>query len=336
MAGQAQPLPDMLKTLARQGLATADRICLALDRRGRPHGAMLVSVLFHSLYEDPSRLADPSLAPNQNVTVAAFRSFVGTMLENGYTAVTPAQVAAGLAPHGRYFATTFDDGYFNNTLALPVLREFDVPATFFVSTDHVLRNKGFWWDAFSRELAARGANAAERRAQNERVKHWSAPRLEAWLREEFGEQALEPRGDLDRPFTPAELRRFAQHPGVQLGNHTCDHAILTRCGAHTAAAQIAGCQQALVDIAGVLPVSIAYPNGNHSPAVVDAALAAGLRVGFTVEPGASALPLADERSRMTLGRFLFHGDRDIRDQCRAFGARFVPSHAVRRVLARGH
>ena len=39
---------------------------------------------------------------------------------------------------------TFDDGYYNNHLALPVLEEFDVPALFFISTNHVKQQKCFW------------------------------------------------------------------------------------------------------------------------------------------------------------------------------------------------
>lgn len=46
---------------------------------------------------------------------------------------------------------TFDDGYEDNLLeALPILREYNVPATVFVATDAVENRECFWWD----ELAA--------------------------------------------------------------------------------------------------------------------------------------------------------------------------------------
>ena len=69
----------------------------------------------------PLPLASRDLAPNQNVTVANFRDFVEKMLESGCTIVSPAQIDAGFAPGRRYLSITFDDGYFNNVLALEVL-----------------------------------------------------------------------------------------------------------------------------------------------------------------------------------------------------------------------
>ncbi|CDS48095.1 hypothetical protein [Polaromonas sp. CG9_12] len=69
-----------------------------------------------------------------------------------------------------------------------------------------------------------------------------------------------------------------------MGNHTRDHAILTNCTPAEMVDQITVCQNALADLVGYRPVAIAYPNGNCSPAAVHAAVAAGLRVGFTVAP----------------------------------------------------
>jgi len=44
-------------------------------------------------------------------------------------------------------AITFDDGYESfYTLAFPLLRKYDFPATMFLSTDFVSQNKILWWD----------------------------------------------------------------------------------------------------------------------------------------------------------------------------------------------
>jgi peptidoglycan/xylan/chitin deacetylase (PgdA/CDA1 family) len=48
---------------------------------------------------------------------------------------------------GRLVAVTFDDGYADNLEeALPVLEEFGVPATVFVSTNGIDSSREFWWD----------------------------------------------------------------------------------------------------------------------------------------------------------------------------------------------
>lgn len=321
----------MLKTLARKGLHLMDDIAVAIAARAHEQGGALVTVLFHSICRDAGGRADPALAPNQNATVEDFRSFVGGMLDSGYTAVSPAEVDAGLAGGRNYLMITFDDGYFNNTLALGVLERFQAPATFFISSNHVLRNKAFWWDAYSRELAKTGASQRARQAQIRKLKTWTHDKIEDHLALRFGDSALRPRSDLDRPFTPRELQDFARSRWVHLGNHTCDHAILTNYPAGEAQRQVQGCQQALQQLVGYAPVAIAYPNGNCSQAVIDASVAAGLRVGLTVLPHRNRMPLSG-RSRMALGRFIFQGGEDARAQCRKFTAGFVPSHIVKTAM----
>jgi peptidoglycan/xylan/chitin deacetylase (PgdA/CDA1 family) len=105
-------------------------------------------------------------------------------------------------------------------------------------------------------------------------------------------------------MTPDELRAFASEPLVHLGNHTRDHAILTNYTPEAAAAQIGDAQDMLESMCGVRPIMIAYPNGDVTPAVLDAAEKCGLRVGVTVESRRGAVP-TDDRERMTIARFSF-------------------------------
>jgi peptidoglycan/xylan/chitin deacetylase (PgdA/CDA1 family) len=322
----------MLKSLAKKGLEVADNFFVSVDAGRTPKSGTLVTVLMHSLYESRSRVGDRSLTPDQEVTVADFRRFVEVMLEYGYTVVSPAQVDAGLKPGGKYLMITFDDGYFNNTLALDVLEQFHGPAVFFVSTGHVLENKAFWWDGLSRELARSGVTRSERDAEIRRIKVSSPGKIEDWLRTRYGASVLAPGSDLDRPFTPAELKHFARNQWVHLGNHTRDHVILTNTTPQEVARQVQGCQEALADLTGQTPIAIAYPNGNYSRAVVEASLAAGLRIGVTCLPSRTRLPLDGNKSRMTLGRFQFWGGRDICQQCRKFGSSFIPTHMLKTLM----
>ncbi len=325
---------NILARAARKGLAMADDFCAAVSPASQE--GVLVTVLFHSILRDASQFHDSELAPGQNLTVEEFRRFVGVMLEAGYVPVSPQQVDAGLKPRGRYVMLTFDDGYFNNTLALDVLAQFHAPATFFVSSDHLLHAKGFWWDALGRELAGQGLSARARSAEIERMKLLPGAQIEARLKELFGADVLRPRSDLDRPFTPAELKDFAAHSLVHIGNHTHSHAILPRCSAQQMAREIETCQQTLESITGRRPLAIAYPNGDYSGACVQAAQDAGLRIGLTVRPRRTSLPLLDAHSKLVLGRFLVWGGQDLHRQCRKFGAGFIPSHAIKSLMMSGH
>lgn len=53
----------------------------------------------------------------------------------------------------RVVAVTFDDGYVDNLLeAKPILEAYQAPATVFVSTAHLDREREFWWDELERVL----------------------------------------------------------------------------------------------------------------------------------------------------------------------------------------
>ena len=199
---------------------------------------------------------------------------------------------------------TFDDGYFNNTLALPVLAEFDVPAVFFISTDHVLKNKCFWWDVLYRELSARGlstlADLPRRRRLEIATNRSNRGRIIRAIRPDRLRTAW-------RCRSPVHARRaaaFARDPHVYIGNHTADHAILTNYSPEEVCAAVDRCQETLQTLTGKTPKLIAYPNGSHSRAILQACEQVGLKGGFTIRPEKSALPLLPHSPQLfRLGRF---------------------------------
>ena len=279
----------------------------------------LVPFLFHSLFETEEQMKLDVIDPLDRTTVARFRQLVKYYVEHGYRFVAPEDVLAGLPDGGRCAMLTFDDGYYNNRLALPVLEEFNVPAVFFISTEHVRLGKCFWWDVLHRERTARGTAPAELDRERRALKRLPTEEIERRLVEEFGKDCLTPRGDVDRPFTPAELRDFARHPCVRLGNHTANHAILTNYGQDAARDQVARAQEWLTREAGVTPVAIAYPNGGSNEAVVRVCREAGLKLGFTVRPRKSPLPLdARADGLLRLGRFTPHAESGMDVQCRTY------------------
>jgi len=272
----------------------------------------LITGLFHSLFQSQEEINSKLVHPLEGITVESFRRFVEYFLSQGYTVVTPREILNGLKESGKYLLLTFDDGYYNNHRALPVLREFQVPAVFFISTDHVQQGKCFWWDVLYRERIRQGKDLQTINVETERLKSLTANEIEGRLISAFGEAAFRPIGDLDRPFTPSELKQFSEEELVTFGNHTCNHAVLTNYSEAGMADQIRGCQSALEEIVGERPLIISYPNGNYSDEVIRQSVGAGLELGLTVVPRKNSLPLkGNKRHLMQLGRFILRGNVDL-------------------------
>jgi peptidoglycan/xylan/chitin deacetylase (PgdA/CDA1 family) len=304
-----------LQNLVRSADAAIARVYLRLFHERNA----LMPFLFHSLFRDKKEMALNAIEPLERTTVAQFRQFVEYYLNHGYRFVSPADLLKGLSPDGKYAMITFDDGYFNNTLALSVLEEFQVPALFFISTNHVKQNKCFWWDVIYRERIAQGASRRQIYHETVALKSLPTEEIEKQLLARFGPDALKPRCDVDRPFTPAELRQFAASRFVHIGNHTANHAILTNYSTEQIRHQIQTAQDDLREMTGLTPTAIAYPNGAHNAQIVEICREIGLKLGVTVRPQKSRLPLSPRSSDLLrIGRFCPNGDDSIVTQCRTY------------------
>ncbi len=291
-------MPDpVLYSMAKQQA----RYWLSRCWRDRPG---LLVFMFHAVVEDRDRLNCRLIDPALCITLSEFREFIKYYLEAGYQFVAPNDVVSGLPNEGGYVLITFDDGYFNNRLVVPILNELQVPAVFSIATGYVENGKSFWWDVLFRQRTKRGAPRREIANEAEHLKslHWT--KIEPYLIREFGARSLEPTSDADRPFTPNELAEFSREPQVHLGNHTRDHAILTNHDAEEIRSQIAAAQDDLSRICGVTAELIAYPNGAQSAQVRQAAGDLGLGLGVSVEKRKNYFPLNQgSLNLMNLGRF---------------------------------
>jgi peptidoglycan/xylan/chitin deacetylase (PgdA/CDA1 family) len=282
----------------------------------------LLIFAFHALFESAEEIALDIMDPQQAITVDLFRDFVADMREHGYRFVSPREILAGLDPDTSYAMISFDDGYANNRRALGVMEEFEVPAVFSISSNHVLTEKPFWWDVLFREASKRACPPRQLRRVRAGLKRMRASEIERPLLAEFGELAFRTVSETDRPFRASELADFARHPLVEIGNHTADHAILTNYSAADALEQIRTAQKVLGEITGAVPQVIAYPNGNVSSTVITAARAAGLRLGMTTCPGRNSVArLSSPAAAMQFKRHTLWGTRDIAAQCRAARSR---------------
>ncbi|MGA9812214.1 MAG: polysaccharide deacetylase family protein [Terriglobales bacterium] len=302
--------------------ACDNSIAGACARLFRNSPALLIFT-FHSLFASPEEIARGLLDPQQGITTQIFSQFVRDFTQHGYRFVSPREILDGPETEAKAAIITFDDGYYNNVRAVPVLEEFQIPAVFCISTSHVATGKAFWWDTLYRESRTRGWSSLRTDHVRAALKLIRSRDAERHLCSEFGEASLRPVSDLDRPLTSKELVQLASHPLVHIGNHTVDHAILSNYSPTEIKEQIAGAQDFIRGLTGKSPELIAYPNGNVSAEIVRMARDGGLRLGVTVQPGRNLI--ADARSfhqSMQLKRFTLWAQRNLESQCRIARSRF--------------
>ena len=199
----------------------------------------------------------------------------------------------GRALPDRPVLITFDDGYRSVfELARPILQKYKLPATVFVCSEPVRRQRLFWFDAVTRAL---GPDAvAELREQPN----------EAWrtLADQYETPAAA--APLLAPMTEAQVRQLADE-GFTIGVHTATHAPLSGASPDVQRHELESCRAALEEWTGGPVNTVAYPFGapgkDYTEDTVAIAGRLGFTAGFTTKPAfarATEHPL--ERSRFVI------------------------------------
>jgi len=230
---------------------------------------------------------------------------------------------------GPRFLLTFDDGFANNCrLALPVLRDLGVHALFFVSTHHVLTGEPFWFDRLVSGLQRDRVTALDLRALGLREyrfrpgpsrRRWDD--IDCFLRDlkRLGNPGDEPVDRIlrfvndrpgstpdtgrFRPLNPEELAEMARSGVCHFGTHGHRHEILTKLAPGALSESLSRSKRELEGLTGAPVTEIAYPNGDVSPAVIEACRAAGYRRGYVVSRGT----FAERRDQFTIPRLMVGG-----------------------------
>jgi peptidoglycan/xylan/chitin deacetylase (PgdA/CDA1 family) len=218
-----------------------------------------------------------------------------------------ARLAEGRLPP-RAVCVTFDDGYRStHDLALPVLREFDLPATVFVSTAYL--KSGMMWneaivDAVRKlpegtlDMSVAGIGPYVVRSSTDRrnlLKELNArakylpPQERQALTERLAEIARSHGAD-DLMLTADMIRTMAAQR-FEIGAHTVSHPILTSLSDADAYHEIVQCKHDLEAVTGTPVRYFAYPNGkvgkDFDERHKEMVRAAGFAAAFSTEVGAA-------------------------------------------------
>ena len=184
-------------------------------------------------------------------------------------------------------AIMFDDGYRDNLVqALPLMRQYEIPATVFVTSGMLDNKTGFWIDRLANlilegplprdhlrvEIAGTpllidvSSQRAVQRAHaflHSRIRVLPPDDVEASLAVLAGVIGREP--DLPAtalPLTTAELRELAVGDQIEIGAHTVSHAMLSSLDAAEQRQEMEQSKLALEDLLACRVPSFAYPFGD--------------------------------------------------------------------------
>jgi peptidoglycan/xylan/chitin deacetylase (PgdA/CDA1 family) len=208
---------------------------------------------------------------------------------------------------------TFDDGHADNyTHAFPILREFDIPAAIFLSTQYIDSGELFWFESVAHTImeAKPGryrlpgnfepmdiSDAESRRKAIERVlAHIKTLDDAARVAVVSGLKTLMVPGAPEHAtmagaLTWDQIREMAQQ-GIEFGSHSVSHPILTKLDDKTLAHELTSSLQTIKRELGTCLDVLAYPEGSTSAfnaRVVDATRRAGYRLGLSYVSGTNIL-----------------------------------------------
>lgn len=244
----------------------------ALSPAGRR--ARLTILILHRVRE-----ARDEIFPNE-MHAEAFRTRMRWV--SSWFNVLPLEEAVARLAHGalpsRALSITFDDGYADNaTVALPLLRELDLHATFFIATAYL--NGGVMWNDAVIEAVRRAqgplldlspiglgqfsiSSLEARKATIDRLlaalKYLAPAERQTRVDEVVGIAGAALPTDL--MMSDAQVRELAS-AGMGIGGHTATHPILARLGADAARLEIAEGRETLESLLRSPVKLFAYPNG---------------------------------------------------------------------------
>jgi peptidoglycan/xylan/chitin deacetylase (PgdA/CDA1 family) len=222
-------------------------------------------------------------------------------------------------------AVTFDDGYVDNLrVAKPILEDVGIPATVFLTTGYLGKQKEFWWDELARLIldcrkAVAGTVSIGKRTvpvqlpalnaspssawradqpprtprENLYLEIWTELRvLERCAREEGLERVRQLFGrgsasDDDLPMTQDDARLLASGTYIDIGAHTETHQPLTTLDVRARRTEIQRSRAVCESLTGKPIEGFAYPHGDLDALTMDLVRESGFRWACSTVPAAA-------------------------------------------------
>lgn len=299
----------LLKSIVSKLLLSAGIVDRKLGRLSRNGFCIL---MYHRIL--PPGMGLNMLQPGMYVTTPTFNCHIRYLKENFFPVSLQEIVnehKGGRADSRLKCCLTFDDGWHDFFLhAFPVLKFHKVPATVFLPTDYIGRERWFWADRIGYLLhhslvAQKKADCPSYHPATRQILSLSGSvkvRLEAAVsllkasREDTIERVLSEleshlevgKGLSGRAFVNwDEVRVMADSGFVHFGSHTASHRIMTTLDDEEVRRELHGSKKLLLDkgVASDGFIPFCYPNGNYNKAIKKLVAEVGYSIAVSTDPG---------------------------------------------------
>jgi peptidoglycan/xylan/chitin deacetylase (PgdA/CDA1 family) len=211
-------------------------------------------------------------------------------LKRHFTIVSLRQLHAKLQTRsdarGRLLALTFDDGLRNNvSVAYPILRRLEIPATFFVCPE-LIEHRCWLWNHRARQRLRFASEGLRREIAEQYDAPCEVDAFIAWMKtlDRVSRRVVEKTlRDATLRYVPSAAERHefdlagwqelraVEHSLVTIGSHGMSHAILPCLKPEEVEHEVAHSRRMIEARLERAVEFFAYPNGDHSPLVVECA-----------------------------------------------------------------
>jgi peptidoglycan/xylan/chitin deacetylase (PgdA/CDA1 family)/GNAT superfamily N-acetyltransferase len=282
------------------------------------HRNQIAILMIHGVMDD---LDNPSWKPlRPQLSRDRLREYLSVLSKRYHfiSLLDAVEMLSGRRPVRPYsMVLTFDDGYRNNlTHALPILRSFGAPATFFLSTDFIKNPRPFWFDRLdyalqqaqvdgrkvnvgsfamhleggSRESLRKSYKRFRRSAKKQQMSDHDflqeIEQLASQLEAESGQALADIQKDDDWSAVMSwEQINKSCDGNVTFGSHTVDHIRLDKVDIETARYQLVESKRDIETHTGKPCRILCYPNGGLNDEISALAKECGYHCAVTTREG---------------------------------------------------
>lgn len=226
-----------------------------------------------------------------NPSVALFSYVINWLLKNDFEFLAISELEAIIdnktdTLRKKYVVITFDDGWRDNLLLLPIIKEKQLPITVFIPTQPI-ESGNYWWEfepfKSSKVSRIKMKSLSEKDFQKEILKAAATTKLER------------------SAMQKNELKQMTALPQIEIGSHTVTHPILTNLTNATIFNELANSKTTLEEWTGQDITTFSYPNGDYNDEIIDTLIALDYKMAFTTE--AKIIDLSKSINKYKLPRF---------------------------------